>query len=240
MSSPAILVLHGITMNGASMLRNLGDLGEALQRSGFELVAPDGAKSMTREEALGLARSLAGAYQKAGQDVFDWFAEGGFWDDDRHFDWLDSFTSEPDGKKAYRALDASLEAIAAFMNGCDVRGVLGFSQGCVLAAIVSALGRRGELPGGDQLRFGIYMSGFLPVFDEPARDLWPVPGDFSSRFVIGGQDPMFVHGRETIEQLAAQFPASDREVIVDPRLGHEVPNDPGVVANLVECARSHL
>lgn len=236
---PTILVLHGITMNGKSMLRALGPLAGTLEGEGFELVAPDGGRSMSRAEADGFVDSIAGAYERRGLNAREWFADGKYWDGENHFDWLDPFTDDDSGAKTYRAFEASVASVRDATDGLDVRGIIGFSQGCVWGAVVTALARSGELPFGDTLRFGIYMSGFLPVFDEPRKELWPIRRDFASRFVIGDRDPLFPEPEETIGALAERFPEEDREVVVAPGLGHEVTRDPELIRRLGALAGAH-
>lgn len=236
---PTVLVLHGITMNGTSMLRVLGPLAEALEREGYDLVAPDGGRRMTRAEADGFVDSVARAYERRESDAREWFADGRFWDGENHFDWLDPFTDDDSGAKTYRAFEASVASVREATDGLDVRGIVGFSQGCVWGSIVTALAQSGELPFGDSLRFGIYMSGFLPVFDEPKRDLWPIRRDFASRFVIGDRDPLFPEPGETIGALAERFPGEDRGVVVSPGLGHEVTRDPALIRRLGAFAGAH-
>lgn len=236
---PTILVLHGLTMNGHSMLRALGPLAGALEDEGFELVAPDGGRTMSRAEADGFVDSIAGAYESRGLNAREWFCEGSYWDDENHFDWLDPVTDESTGTKTYRAYDASIDSIREATTGRDIRGILGFSQGCVWGSVVTALSRKGELPFGDTLRFGIYMSGFLPVFHVPAEELWPIEGRFDSRFVIGDQDPLFPDAEGTITPLAEKFPAAGREIVIAPGLGHEVTRDPDLIARLGSFAAAH-
>ena len=222
------------------MLRNLGALGDALKELGFNLIAPDGGHTMTHSNATEFVQLLSGPYKDKGLDVNEWFTDGKLWDADTYYDWLDSTTDEATGKKTYRAFDTSINSINTAASGHDVRGVLGFSQGCVWGAIVTALALKGELSFGNTLRFGVYMSGFLPTFDEPVKDLWPIECDFQSRFIIGDADPMFPDAKGTIESLAAQFPAQGREVIVVPGLSHQVTQDPALIQNLAYFAKSNM
>lgn len=222
------------------MLRTLGGLGDALEQSGFTLVAPDGGKMMTRAEAEGFVDTISDAYEDKGMNAREWFSGGRFWDQGGHFDWLDPATDEESGTKVYRAFDASINSIEAATRDHDVRGILGFSQGCVFGSIVTALALRGELSFGDSLQFGIYLSGFLPSFDEPSVDLWPIQGEFGSLFIIGGRDPLFPEARETITPLAEKFPRRDREIVIVPGLGHDVPDDPDLTSRAAALARSCL
>ena len=57
-----LLVLHGITMSGASMVRSLGPLGASLRGLGFGLLAPNAAYRLEEVRAADAwARSRAEA-----------------------------------------------------------------------------------------------------------------------------------------------------------------------------------
>ena len=221
------------------MLHNLGSLGISLEELGFALVAPDGGCRMSHSQALSFADALSGAYKDKNQDAAKWFTSGRFWDSENHFDWLDSTTDEVSGDKEYGAFDASLTSTLSAAEGYEVRGIIGFSQGCVWGAITTALALRGELPFGDSLKFGIYMSGFLPEFDRPKIDLWPIERNFQSRFIMGENDPVFPNARGSIEPLAEKFPAQNREIIIAPNLGHCVTDDTPTIDSFIDLAKQY-
>ena len=222
------------------MLRTLGPLGSRLRESGYRLLAPDGGRRLSRDEAVSVSNAVSGSYEELGLDVNNWFSDGRFWDADNHFDWLDSHTEEETGIKSYRAFENSIDVIKMATAGHDIHGIVGFSQGAVWGSVITALARRGELPFGNTLRFGIFMSGFLPVFDHPQVNLWPVEGDFHSIFLMGDEDPLFPEARNITESLAAQFPASHQEIIIAPGLGHEVTHDQSLVEKLVEFSKAQV
>lgn len=219
-ADPVVLVFHGITMSGASMLRGLGPLGQVLRERGLRLIAPDGGAAQRPEVARRTLDWASPRYEALGQRADAAFAEGAFWLDGQHFDWFDGVT-DPSGRKVYRALPASLRAVERAAEGQRVVGVLGFSQGAAMAALVAGLARRGALSWGDDLQFGLFLSGFLPVFDEPALAPWPVPG-LAAWLATGDQDPIFPE-RATLEQLGSVFEAP--ELCWVPGLGHEVVSD---------------
>ncbi|MCB9765766.1 MAG: hypothetical protein H6739_38685 [Alphaproteobacteria bacterium] len=231
---PALLVLHGVTMSGASMLRHLGPLRGALEAAGFDLIAPDGAHAMSDDEVERLVGWLARPYGAFGQDPRDWFNAERFWEGG-HYGWFDSETL-PDGRKHYRALEPGLENIRRATEGRHVVGILGFSQGCAMAAVVTGVAlRSARLPFGDTLRFGIYICGFKPGFDVPKLDLWPV-GPLPALVLSGSEDPLFAD-IQGVHDLAAVF--TDPEVHRIEGLGHEVPHDPAWVARIADFARAH-
>jgi hypothetical protein len=237
MAKPTILALHGNTMNGTSMQRHLGPLSEALEAAGFELVFPDGSHAMSDPEVAAMQRFANQAYERMGEDAGESFTDGEFWDGAQHFSWFNPHTDEQTGKKTYRALEDSLQVAREAATGRDVRGILGFSEGCGAAALMTALAKQGELPFGDTLRFGIYLSGFRPFFDLPALDPWPVPAPFSSYVLMGTRDPIFPDGRKTLDELAAVFPEEGRTTRLVEGLGHRISRDDALVEEAAAFAR---
>lgn len=231
----AVLVLHGITMSGPSVLGHLGPLADSLRELGLELIAPNASRRIDADELRGLLGWLKGAYAKADQSADDVFRDGTFWEGGgEHYDWLGSETV--DGKRDYRALEASLEVIRNATEGRDVVGIIGFSQGCAMAALTAGLATKGHLPFGQSLRFGAFFSGFKAVFDLPALDPWPV-GELPALLTWGRRDPVFPK-EETIRGLAAEF--TSPEVVILEELSHVIPRDPETVARVTDFVRRHL
>lgn len=230
----SILVLHGITMSGASMLRSLGGLGRALEASGFTLVAPTAAHRLQGAELDGLNDWMTARYREVGQSALSDFTDGRFWDAGEHYDWFQANTDRATGKKTYAALERSLDAAAEAVRGRSLVGVLGFSQGAAMATIVAALATRGDARFAG-LRFGIFLSGFKPVFDEPK--LFSYPGGALPRlFAIGEHDPIFPGNLEYLASLSRAFEGTDEELVVVRNLGHDVPSSPEIVGRLVGFA----
>ncbi|TNE88550.1 MAG: hypothetical protein EP330_14355 [Deltaproteobacteria bacterium] len=232
---PCILVLHGMTMSGASMLALLGPVADALEAAGFELVAPNAGVALSEAELAGLVPWLRQTYAKVGQDASAWFHEGAFWlPDEARYEWFGARTEG--GRKTYTALDAGLAAVASAVEGRHVVGVLGFSQGCAMAALIAGLAKKGALPYGESLRFGVFLSGFLPRFDEPALDPWPI-AELRGLCITGTADAFFPGG-EAMREVADQLDAPELHVIEG--LQHTVPTEPEWVARIASFAAESL
>ena len=230
---PSILVLHGITMCGASMLRTLGPLGKRLEALGFSLIAPNGGHRMSPAEVNELVTWVGRFYTKFKQSVGDAFSDTRFWDAGEHYDWLSSATDSASGKKTYHALEASLDAIGAAVRGRRIAGVIGFSQGAAMAIALADRAQRGDARFSG-LGWGVFISGFKPVFDEPAPVTYPIGGAFPSLFVIGERDPIFPGTREYLTSMSEAFDGRARELLLVPGLGHDVPSSEEHVEQIVE------
>lgn len=230
----AILVLHGITMSGPSLVRTLGPLRERLDALGFELVAPNGAHRLSGDDLTSLSDWMANRYREVGQSYADHFADGRLWDVGEHYDWFQSSTDVATGKKTYHAVERSLELVAAAMQGRSVVGVLGFSQGAAMATVVAARACQGD-PRFTSLRWGMFLSGFKPVFDEPKLISYPA-GPLRRLYAIGELDPIFPGNAGYLAALSRAFTGGEEELIVVPGLGHDVPQEPAVVERLASFA----
>lgn len=226
----AILCLHGLTMCGASMRRTMGPLGDALEAAGFELIVPDGPVMPDRAvaKAAAWARHI---YTELGQDAESAFSDKLFWGASHHA-WTQP--DKVDGLRHYLALPESLERLRRAVEGRDVVGVLGFSEGCAMAGIFAGLAQRD--PSLPTLRFGVFLAGFYPEFDRPALDLWPV--DLPARFAVGDRDAVFPDPA-ILGRLASQFTGAP-EVEVLPGVEHLISGDPEWIARTVEFTRAHL
>ena len=218
-----IVVLHGITMCGAAMRHTLGPLGPALEAAGFGLLFPDG-PPMPDSAVERVADWARGQYAQRGQDSDVAFAEGRFWGATHH-GWLQPETT--DGARVYTALEASFSILRDACRGRDVVGVIGFSEGCAMAALFAGLAQRD--PSMPRLRFGVFLSGFRPTFDRPVVETWPV--DLPARFAVGARDAVFPDP-QTLRALAAEFVGAP-EVEVMPAVDHDVNDDPEWVARTV-------
>jgi pimeloyl-ACP methyl ester carboxylesterase len=232
---PALLVLHGITMSGASMLRSLGPLRTRLEAAGFDLIAPNAAHAMTSHEVASLVQGVRASYTQLGQDAGEWFCDGKFWDAGDHFDWFGSATDADTGLKHYHALERSLTAVADAIRDRDVAGVLGFSQGAAMAIILAALACQGDARFAE-LRFGVFMSGFKPVFAVPPLVSYPIRAPFPGLFVIGDRDPLMTGKMDGLIAMASAFDGSEQELILVPGLEHDVCTDAQVVDQVTAFA----
>lgn len=231
--TPTILVLHGITMNGASMLRTLGPLGSRLEALGFALLAPTAPHRLDAAELDSLVSWMGGRYSAAGQDLTDTFNASKFWEPGEHYDWLQSNTDAATGQKTYQALAQSIASLAAAINGRHVVGVLGFSQGCAMAIVLAALAAANPRFAG--LRFGILLSGFKPVFDTPTPIAYPI-GPFPRLLAIGDRDPIFPGTADYLASLSAAFSGGAEDRFVVPGLSHDVPSSPADVERIAQFA----
>lgn len=230
----SLLVLHGITMSGTSMVRTLGPLGVELQRLGFGLVAPNAAHRLEAAELSSLMAWMGGRYREQGQDIDADFTDGRFWDAGEHYDWFQSNTDTKSGKKTYQALLQSLDGVANAIRDEPVVGVIGFSQGAAMAMVLASLAARGDQRFA-KLRFGMFLSGFKPEFDVPPVIAYPI-GPFRRLLVIGDRDPIFPGNAAYLASISESFSGGEAERIVVPGLGHALPTSPELVERLAGFA----
>lgn len=233
--SGTILVFHGITMCGSAMLRSLGPLRGALEDRGFTLVAPDAPHQMSERAVSKLLDWMRPNFEERGQDLDAAFADGAFWDPGKRRDWFDARRDRETRKWDYAALPESIALISELFEAHDVVGVLGFSQGCAMAAVAAALAKRGQLSGGDDLRFGIFMAGFKPVFSTPDLTLWPVEG-LDSLVLWGTADAVFPDPRG-IADLADALGGEAEHI---DGLAHAVPDAPAWVERIAQFAADRV
>jgi pimeloyl-ACP methyl ester carboxylesterase len=231
--SKSILVLHGITMSGASMRRTLGPLGPRLEGLGYELIAPNGGHRLNADEVSAGMTWMSGVYDKRGQNAADYFRDGRFWHGGEHYDWFDSATDADTGNKTYRALEQSLENVAAATQGRHLSGVLGFSQGAAMAMVLLARAAEGD-PRFQFPEWALFLSGFKPVFHDPRGVRYPIAGRLSALFVVGEQDPVFPGSDAYLRVLGEAFAEARREYWLLPGLAHDVPTSPEQVERFAQ------
>lgn len=117
----------------------------------------------------------------------------------------------------YHGIESSLEMLAAlFEREGPVAGVLGWSQGAVMTALLAALmARDPDTP--FQFRWAVLCGGFLPG-DGRYRDLFAPPLTLPSLHVLGARESEFM--KQQGERLAGAFANSER--LVTPA-GHTLP-----------------
>ncbi len=222
-------------MSGPSVLHHLGPLADELRGLGLELIAPNASRRVDEAELRGLLGWLEGAYKKCGQSADDVFREGSFWEDgDEHYEWFGSQKYE--GEKHYTALEASLEILREATRDRDIVGIAGFSQGSAMAALTAGLAKRGHLPFGESLRFGLFFSGFKPTFALPRLDPWPVL-DLPALFTWGRRDPVFPK-ESTVREQTAEF--TSPELLILDELSHVIPRDAATRSRILAFVREHL
>lgn len=239
-ANDGLLVLHGITMSGESMLRAMGPLRTRLQNDGFELIAPNGPHALSSDELARLLRWTASRYGDIHQHSSESVREGALWTDGQHFDWFRVSTDPETGRKTYNTLAAALDVVAASLAGRSRVGVLGFSQGAGLGVILAALAAQGD-ERFRCLRYGVFLSGFKPVFDEPLQVSYPIPGEFPGLFVLGDSDPFLTKDHtatEALNDLASAFASPDQEIVEVPAMEHSLPRDPQLIERIANFLRS--
>lgn len=218
-------------MSGASMLRSLGSLVPALKDKGYEIIAPDGGHEMSEQDLEAFLAWASPVYPRSGRVIRDQFRQGASWKRHQHFDWLQSGPIADSKKKNYHGLEKSLLVLEKAIGQKTIDGVIGFSQGAVLATLLAALGARGDkrFP---QPKWGIYMGGFPPRVAEPVDIEFPFDAPFARLFVLGERDPVFKGGMDHLRKWAASFSGGTEEFFLAPT-GHDVPRDEASIARLL-------
>lgn len=234
--SKTILVLHGMTMSGASMVRCLGPLASELEQAGFELLAPDAPHQLAEQEVQSFLSWAGPLYERQGRDVKRAFKNGVFWQEGRLYDWLRVETDPATGVVTYHALEKTLDELASLTRERDVVGVIGFSQGAILATLLEALGAQGDERFGPR-KFGLYLAGSPPRVQKPLAARYPILSTMPRMLVMGGRDPFF-DGEASLEKWAGAF-AGQSTLVYDPMLGHAVPSQPESVARLMDFVTTH-
>src|SRR5689334_10142100 len=132
----SLLALHGFTLNGTVMRASLAPLLPRLPK-GLELICPDGPVTCSPASVDRMYAMTGGSRQPP------------------HLSWWDS----SDDGRVYHGWEQTREALRAVLERHQPIGVLGFSQGGMVAAAVAALSARGELP---PLRYVILVAGGPP------------------------------------------------------------------------------
>lgn len=207
--SKALLAFHGYTMNaafGASAARAFSPLATQLR-----VVAPD-APVQCSEEAV--ARFYAGTRiaQPSGP-YFTWWR-------------ANEDNSVYEGWELTRAL---IER--AFAEHSPI-GLLGFSQGAMVASICAAMSARGELP---PIRFAILVAGRAPRA-QAFRSLFSEPIDVPSLHVWGQRDAL---SGDAAPGLLEHFANASREQLVWPG-GHTFPTSGPAAAAMCRFVEARL
>jgi hypothetical protein len=133
---PKLLALHGQTLNGAYMRRELAQL----EQLGVELVCPDAPHVC----ADGVVDRLYAVWDQPRQPA-------------PYCAWWDA----SDDGRTYRGWDATLDSIVPLLDDGPL-GILGFSQGAILATALAALSQHGQLP---PIAYVILVAGRAPRAD---------------------------------------------------------------------------
>jgi hypothetical protein len=119
-----------------------------------------------------------------------------------------------DDGKAYRGWEATRDALRTLLEEHPGAGLLGFSQGAIVAALAAGLAARGELP---EVGFVVAVAGRTPRADA-LRGYFESVLAVPSLHVWGESDPMAGGSAELVER----FEPATRQVVKWPG-SHRVP-----------------
>lgn len=205
-----LIALHGYTMNGA----RLRDSGEQLFRvleQHVNLVFPDAPHVCPPEVA-------AAAFKAWGMAA----------PEPPHLRW---WRASNDGL-VYEGWEAACASVRALISEDSPVGVLGFSQGAMLAGLLSALSARGRFPA---LHCAVLIAGGVPR----AQDLAPLfaePIALPSLHVWGERDTM---ANSSAPRLAQCFEEQQRATVCWPG-SHAIPQDGAVASSIVRFVQERL
>jgi predicted esterase len=178
-----LLVLHGFTQNGEVLRAHMADLSRQLPEH-VTCSFPDAPHACSEESTRRLQAMLRS--EQAAPYLCWWNAT--------------------DDGRLYRGYEQSLALLKSAVSDGEPFGVLGFSQGAVLAATLAALAQRGEFA---RPAFVALVAGRVPRAEALApffEGVLSVP----SLHVWGERDVM---AKEWAPQLADKFDPETREVV---------------------------
>jgi pimeloyl-ACP methyl ester carboxylesterase len=197
-----LVALHGATLNGQVMRAQLDFVQHALPS--VEIVAPD-APHVCSEEAVDRAYEMWQAPRRPSPHCIWWDAS--------------------DDGREYRGWEQTRELLRAVIPAAPV-GLVGFSQGAILAAAIAAMAAQGEMPPVD---FVVLIAGRAPRSDAltPFLDR---PMALPSLHVWGARDSLI---GESSAALVERFDPDTREIAVWPG-SHTVPETGPAAAAIVD------
>lgn len=181
-----LIALHGFTQNGAVLRGVLAPLMTELEAR-VELVCPDGPQHCSDESIARMQR---------------------MWGLDRLAPPYLSWWNATDDGRVYRGWEESRAQLAALAAEGPF-GLLGFSQGAMVATALAALAAHGQLPAP---RFAILVAGRAPRADQ-FQPLLAQPLPTPSLHVWGERDQLVL---QVAKQLVDQFTPEQREVVTWP------------------------
>jgi pimeloyl-ACP methyl ester carboxylesterase len=203
-----LIALHGFTQNAAVLRASLEPLLAELGAR-VDLVCPDGPQHCSDESIERMQR---------------------MWGLDRRAPPYLSWWNATDDGRVYRGWDESRAQLAALAAEGPF-GVLGFSQGAMVATAIAALAAHGEFP---VPKFAILVAGRAPRADDlRARLEQPLP--MPSLHVWGERDTM-VHA--VAQQLVEHFAPEQREVVTWPG-PHAIPTRGEAAQAIVRFVERH-
>jgi predicted esterase len=203
-----LIALHGFTQNGSLLRDHLAPLLPELDAS-VELVCPDGSEVCSEESVERMHR---------------------MWGLDRRPPPYLSWWNATDDGREYRGWEQSRAQLAALAAGQPF-GVLGFSQGAMVATAIAALGAHGQFPAP---RFAILVAGRAPRSDD-LRPLLDRPLPYPSLHVWGERDRLVL---EPATALVEQFTPEQREVVTWPG-PHAIPTRGPAAESIAAFIKRH-
>jgi predicted esterase len=194
-----LLALHGFSLNGALMRQQLGHL----EMPGVKLLCPDG----PHEAPAAAVERLYAVWHVPRQPA-------------PHRSW---YEPSADGR-TYQGWDVARDQLAPMLERGRV-GILGFSQGAILATAFAAMSERGLLP---PIDYVILIAGRTPRADVFAPFL-ETPIRTPSLHIWGDNDAM---ARDTARELVDRFDAGTRQVVTW-HGAHAIPTQ-GAAATAIE------
>lgn len=204
-----LIVLHGFTQNGARLRADLAPLTARLPAPEKALF-PDAPHDCAEESVARLY--AAWGVPRLPPPYRCW------WD------------ANEDGS-VYQGWDESRAGLEQLLTAHPGSGILGFSQGAMVAAAVAALAARGELP---PVRLVILVAGRTPRADA-LQPLFERPIRVPSLHVWGERDPLVA---STAPALAECFEEGSRRIVTWPG-PHTVPVTGPAADAIVAFAREH-
>jgi predicted esterase len=207
---PTLIALHGYTMNGAR-LRALGqELFRVLEQR-VTLVFAD-APHVCPPEAAEAAFSAWGMAPPEPPYLRWWRAS--------------------DDRQTYEGWEASCASVRALIPEQSPVGILGFSQGAMLAACLSALSACGRFPA---LQCAVLIAGGVPRAND-LRPLFDEPIALPSLHLWGARDPI---ANNSAPRLAECFQEAQRETVNWPG-SHSIPQSGLAASTIARFVRERL
>lgn len=136
--------------------------------------------------------------------------------------------------RAFATIDAFAEKHGPFV------GVIGFSQGASLAALLASrlvtLQSKQPETAKALLKFAILISGFVPNYAPLIDTYFSQPVALPSLHVLGSEDKVVPTARS--RDLAAKFDTQRAVVITHPQ-GHVIPNDDASISSIAAFVAQH-
>jgi predicted esterase len=207
---PVLLAFHGFTLNGELMRQRLEPFIQEWEPE-LDLVAPDAPHPCSPQTVEAMRQLMRGMETPA-----------------PHLCWWNASSDA----SVYEGLDRTLLVVREEMERRAPIGVLGFSQGAMLAAVIAALSARSEVPA---IRFAVLIAGATPRA-KALQPLFERPIDVPSLHVYGDRD---LFAGANAARLAEHFDPSSRSVHIWPG-SHVIPTRGAAAQEISTFVRRHV